>query len=504
MYAIDRLEMIRLEKQAMEEYGIPSVILMENAAMGFVSALIKEYGDTKNKKICVLCGKGNNGGDGYAIARLLHFGGACVYILPVFDANALTGDAKLNATVAKNMGIPFITEISGEYDIIIDAIFGTGFHGKIESPAKEIIEKINRSNAYIASVDIPSGVELAGFAENGLCVMADLCVTFGYAKYMQFVGRSQNTFKKMIVAPISVPEPKKICHLITKNTFGLIPKRSAISHKGTFGKVLAFVGSPGMAGAAILSGSAILKSGAGMATVASSDVIIPTLAHEFPSVMTCPLPTENGDLKDTAADLLIKKTTGMDAILLGCGLGKSENTKKTVSALLENCEIPMVIDADGLNILSENIDILHGKNLILTPHIAEFSRLSGLSVDTIKAAPIESVTDFTARYGVTVVLKDAVTIICDRGENIAICHAPNSGMATAGSGDVLAGVITSLLAQGVSPFDAACAGVYVHSAAGAIAREELGEAGMTSTDILNSVPKAFMAPYDIAPHIKEL
>ena len=496
MLAISVNEMKRLEEKAINEYGIPSVVLMENAAMGFISALANEYGNLKSKKVLVVCGKGNNAGDGFAIARLLHFGGAFVSVLPLFDIDTLTPDTKTNALASKNIGIPFIKDMVAEYDIIIDAIFGTGFHGEIVSPVKEIIEKINESSSYIASVDVPSGTELCDGAKNILVVNSDLCVTFGFAKLHQFTGVNKNAFKKLVVAPISVPDPENYAHIITKYIFDLIPKRQNDSHKGTFGKVMAIVGSHGMAGAAILSGSAVLKSGAGMLTIATSDDIIPTIAHEFPCAMTYPLPSE--------CDTLIEKAKGMDAVLIGCGMGTDDATKKYVIDFIKKCDIPMVIDADGLNILSENIDIIKGKNVILTPHIVEFSRLTKVSPDEIKENPLKVLNDFCTSSGVTVILKDSVTLISHKRKDIAVCHAPNSGMATAGSGDVLAGIVTSFLAQDLTPFDAACLGVYIHSAAGKLAKEQFGETGMMSSDILSFVPKAFMIRCDIAPHIKEL
>jgi NAD(P)H-hydrate epimerase len=317
MKAITVETMRNLENKAINEYGIPSVVLMENAASGFVRALNLEYGNTAGKKICVLCGKGNNGGDGYAVARLLHFGGAKVSVISVFDTSLLSGDAKTNAVATKNMGVAFINKLDGEYDIIIDAIFGTGFYGEVKSPLKELIEKVNDTNSYIASVDVPSGVSLTDVTCDCF-IKCDLCVTFGYAKVAQFTGAAQSSFKKLIVAPISIPEPDEYSRLICKKNFSLLPERNAISHKGTFGKVLAYVGSYGMAGAAVLSGSAVLKSGAGMLTLAVPDDIIPTIVHEFPSAMTLPL-NNCTDISQKALD--------MDALLIGCGLGTSATAK---------------------------------------------------------------------------------------------------------------------------------------------------------------------------------
>ncbi len=502
MKAITVSTMKSLEEIAINEYGIPSIVLMENAAMGFVAALKCECGPFCAKKILVVCGKGNNAGDGFAIARLLHFGGAKVSVLPLFDIDSLTPDAKVNAQALKNMSIPFIKEINDEYDIIIDAIFGTGFRGNVDSPVKEIIEKVNESNSFVASVDVPSGASLGEFSKNLYIVNADLCVTFGYAKLNQFVGLNRNSFKRLAVVPISVPQPDDSYKLITKDTFHQLPNRLQDSHKGTFGKVLAVTGSLGMAGASVLSGGAVLKSGAGMLTIATPEENIPVIAHEIPSAMTLPLAFEGGELTDAAIDVALEKAKTMDAVLIGCGIGVNNGTKKLVKRFANECKVPMIIDADGLNILSEEKAI--PKGAILTPHIAEFSRLSGKTIEEIKENPIEEIVEFSNKFGVTVILKDAVSIICDDTGKLAVCHAPNSGMATAGSGDVLAGIIASMVAQGMSSFDAACCGVYVHSAAGALAKDALGEAGMTAADILSFVPKAQISSVDIAPHIKEL
>lgn len=504
MIAVSVEKMRELEAYAIKQLNIPSILLMENAACGFVQALREHLGNISSKKILVVCGKGNNGGDGYAIARLLHFSGANVSIYSICDTNTLAGDAKTNCEIVKSMSIPFVDAFEN-YDIIVDAIFGTGFHGDVLDEVRLIIDYINRSNSFVASVDIPSGLS----AENGqgkTFVTADLCVTFGYAKTGLFLYPARSAYKNLVIAPIPIPEVCDNCYVITEDTFSEIPERHKNSHKGTFGKAMAFVGSQGMAGAAILSGSAILKSGAGMVTVATADTIIPSLAHHFPSVMTYPVPTKDGKLCPDAAELILKKAKEMNAFLIGCGLGQSETTKKTVETLICNLEIPMVIDADGLNILSQSIDLLKQRktDIILTPHIAEFSRLSGLSISQIKENPIDASKQFARTHGVTVILKDAVTVIFSPDGKTAICPAENSGMATAGCGDVLAGVVTSLLSQGMTPFDAARLGVYIHSAAGRISANDLGEYGMTSEDVLNNVPRAFMSKTDITPYIKEL
>ncbi len=503
MIAISVEKMRELEKIAQETLNIPSILLMENAAYGFVSALKNEITFYK-KTVCVVCGKGNNGGDGYAIARLLAVSGAVVSVYSVCDTSLLSGDAKTNFDIVKAMGIPFVEKADG-FDIIIDAIFGTGFYGDVNDNLKSIIKDINKSGSYIASVDIPSGLS-ADSGQGKSFINADLCITFGYAKTGHFLHPAKNSYERLIIVPISVPEPDFYSYIITDKTFFDIPKRESNSHKGSFGKALAFVGSNGMAGAAILSGSAILKSGTGMATVATSDCIIPSLAHHFPSVMTYPLQTKNNELCENAAELILEKSRDMNALLIGCGLGKSKATKRAVLDLIENVEIPIVIDADGLNILAESIDILNRKkaDVVLTPHIIEFSRLSGYSISQIKENPIKLSMEFSKKYDVTLILKDAVTVIAHKGKKLAICPCENSGMATAGSGDVLAGVVAGLLSQSIAPNDASILSVYIHAAAGRIAANNLGEYGMTSTDILECVPKAFVEIQNITPYIKEL
>ncbi len=504
-------QMRDLERIAIENCGVPSLLLMENAAAGFLAALQSEFGEIKGKKIHVFCGKGNNGGDGLAIARMAHNLNADVSITLLFDEAAAAGDAKTNLEIVKKMGIPFTDAAQCLHcDIIVDAVFGTGFHGETTGETKQCIEFINESNAFVASVDIPSGVSAdTGQASSG-SVFADLCVTFAALKpgHLLFPGRGH--FLKLIKVNISVPrevinELQSGYDVINNSKRKLIPKRETNSHKGSFGKALAFVGASGMSGAAVLSSSAILRSGAGMATAAVPETVSGTVAAHLTSVMTLPLPCENGILAENTADLLLEKLKNQDVLLAGCGIGTSETAKKTVCRLVTENEKPMVLDADGLNAVSGCTELLLKKKceLILTPHIVEFSRLTGLSVTDIKENPIAAARSFSQKFQVTLVLKDAVTVVAAKDGTVSVSPCSNSGMATAGSGDVLAGIITGLLAQGAAPAHAAVGGVYIHLAAGSIARKAKGEYGMTSEDLLSAVPAAFMEEIDIAPEIKE-
>ncbi len=498
-------QMRKLEQIAMEEYSVPSLLLMENAASGFVSALVAEYGSVAGKRIHVFCGRGNNGGDGFAIARMLKNMGAHVFITLLCDESTVAGDAKTNMDIAQKMQIPFVESIlCMAADIIIDAIFGTGFHGETEGVYKEAISYINQSEAYVASVDIPSGVSADSGHVAESSVFSDLCVTFAAAKpgHLFFPGKAH--YKKLVKTDISVPQTvindfKSGYDMIEKASFGLIPKRQEYSHKGTFGKVLAYVGSRGMSGAACLSANAALKSGAGMVTAAVPDEILDTVAAKVTAVMTYPLPLGR------MADTLLEKTPSQDVLLMGCGIGTSHEAKCTVQKMLTECTLPTVLDADGLNAIVGQTEILKRAKgeRILTPHLVEFSRITGLTVAEIQKYPAEHARKFATEYGVTLILKDAVSVVATKDGQVYISTGSNSGMATAGSGDVLSGIVAGLLAQGATSETAAVCGVYLHLAAGESARRAKGEYGMTAEDLLESLPLAFLAETDISPQIKE-
>jgi len=509
---VDVKTMRALEEAAIQSYGIPSVLLMENAAAGFVRALKNETGALLRKKVHVFCGGGNNGGDGFAIARMAHNQGAEVVITALCDPSLLKGDAKTNFDIVQKMGISHAEAAAcAGADIIVDAIFGTGFHGETDGAVKDAITYINESKAYVASVDIPSGV----CADTGLsaehAVFCDLCVTFLAAKpgHLLFPGRSH--FKTLIKTDISVPRAvinqlKSGYDVIDKHVLVKLPVREENSHKGSFGKALAFVGSYGMSGAAVLSASAILKSGAGISCAAVPESVLASVTAKTAALMTCPLPCKNNVLSKNAEEILFDKLSAYDVLLAGCGIGQEKVAKHIVFRLLKENEKPMVLDADALNLLALSPTLLEKKkcDLILTPHIKEFSRLLGISTEEIAKDRLKIAKAFSEKYKVTLVLKDAVTVVATPEGALYVSTVQNSGMATAGSGDVLAGIITGLLAQGASCEDAAVLGVYLHQLAGAIAKEACGEYGMTAEDILSSLPAAIKNKPDITPYIKEL
>lgn len=509
---LDVKNMREAERISTEDYAIPSILLMENAAEGFISALTNEVGSISCKKIRVFCGSGNNGGDGFAIARLCTLHGADVSITILCDMEKISGDAKTNLDIVRKMGIPFVSiESSLDCDIIVDAIFGTGFHGEMTGDARSASLLINKSQAYVASVDIPSGVNADTGEASVSSVFADLCVTFGAIKVGQLFFPAREHFKKLIKTDISIPanvinDLCKIYNIIDNHILNNLPERKENSHKGSFGKLLAFVGSKGMSGAAVLSVSSALKSGVGVTVAAIPECIYDATASSIISSLTMPLPCKNDVLSNSSVDLVIEESIKYDAVLAGCGIGNSENAKKIVYRLITEVNKPIVIDADGLNAISKSPDILYKKKgeIILTPHVMEFSRLSGLLVSEIKENPIKCATDFAVKYDITVVLKDSVTVVATKTGDCYILSSANSGLAKAGSGDILAGLIAGLLSQGLDAASASACGVYIHAASGIVCRDRLGSFGMTSEDILSSIPLVFKENIDILPDIKEL
>lgn len=489
-------QMRALEKTAIEDYGIPSILLMENAATGFCLSLMSVNDLQAIKHIGIFCGRGNNGGDGFAIARHLHTYNHNVSCIIGFDEknaeNILTKDSYTNYAIAKNMEIPIINykKIDKKYDLIIDALLGTGFKGAPKKPEADMIRIINDSGAYVASVDIPSGADASNGKIYGECVCASYTIAIGLTKTGHYLYPAKDYVGLLRLVPISIPQKiidnyNSNYYILNDKIFSYLPKRHENSHKGDFGKVLAYVGSDNMSGAAMLSVSAAFKSGVGMVTAASSETVLKNVVLNIPETMTLPIAGENLGKK------LISALEKNDVLLLGCGIGRSEKAKKLTEKLITSCEKPMVIDADGINNLSENIDILYKKKapVILTPHTVEFSRMTGLTPEHIEQNRLDEAINFSKKYNVVLVLKGASTIIASPDNGTYICAFGNSGLATAGSGDVLAGIIAGLLAQGAPPHIAAAAGVHTHSMAGMHASSNLGKRSMTASDVIAKLPE---------------
>ncbi len=488
-------QMTELERVAILQYGIDGLLLMENAARSFCDTLEENLWCVSGKTVAIFCGKGNNGGDGFAIGRHLHNRGASV----TFFVGCIPDkpDAKKNYDIIMRMGLPVLAMEdvkNSHYDLVIDALFGTGFHGTPKAEAATWINTMNDAGNTIASVDIPSGADASTGAVTGACVKATLTVTFATAKPGHYLYPAKEFCGKVFVTDISIP--RQVCDDFEANFFTLdaelanvLPKRTENSHKGSYGKALIYAGSTGMTGACIMAATATLKSGVGMVTAAIPETIQNTVSARFTEIMTMPLPCSNTELTEDAGKMILEKLKTQDVLLAGCGIGITNTAKKTLLDIVSVCQKPMVIDADGINALSGHIHVIQNKAIppVLTPHPLEFSRISGLSVEYILENRLQVAREFSYTHQVVLVLKGADTIVAHPNGNIYICPQSNSGLAKAGSGDVLAGVITALLAQGASPSDAANLGVYLHSRAGMLAREKNGAYGMSASDVIQAL-----------------
>ncbi len=499
MIKVCTAEMMReIDRKAGEIGGVPSIVLMENAGIACVEKL-KRLG-LEGKRVAVFCGKGNNGGDGFVIARhLLNTGTETEIFLTC--GRDFKGDALINYNILKNMNAP-IYEISAEedlkykilsFDIVVDAIFGTGISGEISGAAKNAIEGINSYAEAVLSADIPSGVNADDGSIAGVAVKADYTVTFGAYKKGMLLFTGADYCGKIEVAGISIPEyiydDINTNIIDEKSVSDLMPKRADNSHKGSYGKLLIIGGSAGMTGAAAMAAEAALKCGAGLVSVAVPKSLNEVLEVKLTEAMTIPAEDKNGAFTADAAEVLIQSAKNADAVVFGPGIGRGADIKIILEALLEKTDMPIIIDADGLYALAQNTELLkkHGKRLILTPHEGEFARLSGKSLQEIQKNRFELSTEFCKEFNTTLVLKGAKTIVTAPDLKQYTNIAGNNGMATAGSGDVLAGMIGAFSARVKNTDASAVLGVHFHSMAGDAAADTVGKNSLTATDIISSI-----------------
>lgn len=456
--------------------------LMYRAGKAAAEIIMQKY-DCKGKNITVVCGRGNNGGDGCVIAGILSENGANVTVCTPFGAPVTE-----NAAYYYNE-LKYVTKtdiFSPDADIIIDGIFGIGLNRAPDEKTSEVINAINSTDAVRISVDVPSGVQADSGKVLGAAVNADLTVTFIALKPCFVLPYGSDYCGEVAVADIGAP-PVNYSFLTTEKP--VFKKRRHNSHKGTFGTAVMFCGSYGMAGAAILAGKAALRSGMGiLKAVLCEDIYLP-FTISVPEAVCIPVKSnESGTLCPESLDIpsILK---GCSAALIGCGLGNNSDTAKIVRTLCEISEIPLVIDADGINALSYSIDIIKKSKapIILTPHPGEMARLCSLTVSEVEENRVEIARDFAVKHGCVLVLKGADTIIAEPTGELYFNLTGNPGMSTGGSGDTLAGIILSLLAQGFSAGEAARAAVYLHGEAGDKAAAKRGERGMLPSDLIEEL-----------------
>ncbi len=519
MKLVTSSQMRNIDKKTIEGIGISGLELMEKAGKGVALAAKEMLGDVKNKKVLIFCGRGNNGGDGFVVGRYLSEWGAEVEFYLTADRGEVRGDAKTNLEKAGKMGLP-ITEVLEkeevpskiEADLIVDALFGTGFTGEIAGYLRDIVELISSSCAPVLSVDIVSGLHADTGQFTGLCIKAQRTVTMALPKIGHFFFPGKGVSGQVSVVDIGVPphvvEEENInLNLITEvEVKAMLPRRPGDAYKGTCGRVILIAGSTGMTGAASLASLSSLRAGAGMAILGIPQTLNPILETKLTEVMTKPLPDvrKKGALALRGLGEIRELLKWGDCCAIGPGLGQHFETIELVRRLISKINMPTVIDADGLNAIAKDTSILKECQapLILTPHIGELSRLNGMPTSEIARDRITCASDFAKEYNCILVFKGAPTIISEPSGQTYVNPTGNAGMATAGSGDVLTGIIVGLLAQMLilrkakNPadeiqkimIDSACAGVYIHGLTGDLAKQEKGEMGMIAGDMMEKIP----------------
>jgi NAD(P)H-hydrate epimerase len=507
MKVVTAQQMRAIDAQTIENIGIPGIVLMENAGRAVTKVIKKIL--TDGKKVSVFVGRGNNGGDGLVVARYLSLAGFDVTIYLLSEAEQFEGDALTNLQIAQNLKLSIKLLLSpeklSEYryeiqfsDVIVDSIFGTGLKGVIRGIAADIIEFINSTGKPIVAIDLPSGLEADTGQAEGVCIHANHTVTMGLPKRGLFLYPGANLTGKLTVADIGFP-PKiideqsiKVNWVQKDDAARLMPARPRHSHKGTFGHVFVIAGSVGLTGAAALASEAALRIGAGMVTLGIPKSLNPVMEEKLTEVMTIPLPeTDAQSLALEAKTKIFDFLEKADVAAIGPGLSRNPQTVELIHQLSVEIELPKVIDADGLNALSEKRELLDrlDSQTILTPHPGEMARLLNCSPQEVESDRIGTAQNLAEKHGLTLVLKGVPTIIASDSSEVYINSTGNPGMATAGMGDVLTGAIAGLLAQGLAPVDAAVLGVYLHGLAGDVAAEIVGESGLIAGDVLKVLPK---------------
>ncbi|MGI6006267.1 MAG: NAD(P)H-hydrate dehydratase [Ruminococcus sp.] len=483
------LQMKNSDQAAIGIMGLPSCVLMERAALAVTETLTE--GDFDLSSVLILCGSGNNGGDGIAVGRLLHLAGYKVSVCITGNPAHRSEENKMQQKIAENYGTPFVNnpELS-EYTTIVDSVFGIGLSRNLSEEYQNLCRDVNQADAKVLAVDIPSGVNADTGSLMGCAVKADVTVTFAFEKPGLLLYPGAACAGKVKVCDIGIYEHEQISYKpdifrMEEADRNLIPGRNPAGNKGTFGKVLLIAGSYGMEGASYLSALSCFRTGAGMVKIYTVRSNRDILLKQLPEVM---LECYDEDFFDASG--LEKAMQWADVIGIGPGLGQSETALEILKFTAANCQKPLVIDADGLNLISSHPEILDGIQCpcIITPHMGEMSRLTGMAIKDIAADRLKTAGDFSGKHHIVCVLKDARTITAWTEDKFVINTTGNSGMATAGSGDVLTGMILGLLAAGMDVKYAACCGVWLHGKAGDWAACRLGEASVLAEDIIDAIP----------------
>lgn len=479
-------QMRRADLYTIEEIGVPSMVLMERAALEVVRCMEEEQLDFR--RVLVICGSGNNGGDGYAIARLLHLKGHDVTIFFAGNSQKRSEENAQQAKIAVHYEIPVITNLdTEEYSVIIDALFGTGLKREVTGHYREILCSVNQMTGKKVAVDLPSGIHDTTGARMGIAFCADLTVAIAFPKRGLFLQEGNVCAGKILTGDIGISSETFSEGTVTfgyekQDLFLGFPKRKKNSHKGSYGKVLMIAGSKGMSGAAYLSAKAAYAVGAGLVQIYTHEENRVILQQLLPEAIITTYDTFD-------SEQLEKLIQWADLIGIGCGLGKSDTAERVMQYTLKRALVPCVVDADGINILSKHMEWIEETNalIVLTPHMKEMSRMLQCSVRELIEQRMEKLHAFVERYKVVCVLKDARTLVAKEHRNTYLNLSGNAAMAKAGSGDVLAGVIVGILAQQCEPYTSACLGVFLHGLAGDMARDKKGAYSVLASDLVAEI-----------------
>jgi NAD(P)H-hydrate epimerase len=500
------------DRRTIEDIGIPSLVLMENAGRQVVAAMESAFQDLADRRVAIVCGKGNNGGDGFVVARTLQHRGIDVSVFVVGRIADIRGDARVNIEILGRLGITVVeivdegqwelhfSEIS-DHDLIVDALFGTGLKSALSGIYETVVADINAAAIPVVSIDLPSGMSADTCDLLGDCIDATMTVTLGAPKLPLLLPPAESKSGDVVIADIGIPASVidgldgPAVELLTRDRIrALITARAFDVHKGDFGRVLVIGGSRGKSGAASLAGLGALKSGAGLVTVAAPASVLPVIAAYAPEYMTEALEeTAEGTVDEAAAEHVL--ALDADVIAAGPGLGRGPAVTAFVRELLEGSETPLVLDADALNAFAEEPASLvgrDGRDVIITPHPGEMARLVGCSVDDVQSDRVGIARDFAASHRVYVILKGYRTLIATPDGKLFVNPTGSPGMATGGTGDVLTGMLAAWLAQ-LLDAEAACRlSVYLHGAAGELADADHGEVSMTATDLVDHISDAVL------------
>jgi len=514
MKVVTAMQMAELDRAAIERYGIPSLVLMENAGRSCVERILRILQDRvavpEEATVAVVCGRGNNGGDGMVIARHLQNRGVYVEVFLLAAEEDLSPDARKQYEILREMDVErrFIRDSEGvedlrhfleEVHLCVDAVLGTGLSSPLEGIVRQVVETINLSMATVFAVDIPTGIDATSGRILGEAIRADYTGTFGLLKLGQVLLPGSIHCGETDVYDIGIPskavfdaeiKTEALEERVVKSMFAIRPPDY---HKGDAGRVFIVGGSPGLSGAPCLAGQAAMRMGAGLITVVVPESIRPVVEAKLLEVMSAGIPDGgSGTFRKDAVPALVERFSRADFLVVGPGLGTYEGASEFIAELIPRIRVPFLVDADGLNALAGQLSVLRSAKApcIVTPHPGEMSRLTGESIEAIEASRIGSALHFAEEQGVTVILQGARTVIASPKGDLFINTTGNPYMASGGMGDALSGIVAALASQGLSPTDASCAGVFLHGMSADLLVRKFPMSPVSATDVIENIREA--------------